>query len=102
MISEENQNFGFKHHRTKLKGNELEKAFSDFWANQNKRYNDSDLIVQLLTKNRTPHYKKNVLYFDVGNEHRKAAATLFQWLGSPVGFSYLKQILRENGIEVVE
>lgn len=74
------------HHR--LSANPREQAFTDAWAAANQ---DEGLLSYILdrTQENRGHYKPTPV-------EQETAATLIQWLGSPVGESFVRNVLAEK------
>lgn len=74
-------------HVYRLKSNPKEQAFADAWQEQNKWKHS--MLEQLLSADggKTPA--------DVSDRDEMIAATVIQWLGSPVGSCFLQDVLTE-------
>ena len=88
-------NFGNDMHKAvqgnnahRLKQNPLEARFAEVWA---EKVNRGDILKYLLS-----HPTAKTLHFPTENEEM-VAATIIQWLGSPVGQAFLTEVL---GFEV--
>jgi hypothetical protein len=77
------KNKGKNQHR--FKQNPLEKEFAEAWEEINNR--EGSNILDYLMANKT-----NSPCSEVSDKDRMVAATVVQWLGSPVGQSFLIQI----------
>ncbi len=76
---------GLSTHR--LYDNPLEKAFAEAWAAENKSVAGYNLLDWLLAKD--PNHPKG----EVSQRDATVAATMIQWLGSPVGQSFLRKVM---------
>lgn len=75
-------------HTYRLNSNPKEKLFADAWQEQN-RLGRFTMLEQLLSDDggKTPA--------DVSDRDEMIAATVIQWLGSPVGSCFLRDVLAE-------
>lgn len=84
------ENSGLNQHR--FSQNPLEEKFAKIWDNLNTdqfgKIDGSGILEWILTKN-PPEPLKSVTERD-----RKVAATIIQWLGSPVGQGFLSKVLQ--------
>lgn len=80
------RNKGLKQYR--FGQNPLERRLAEAWEEANTRGEGKDLIEWLMGDGAEPAT-------DVTDRDRLVAATLVQWLGSPVGQSFLSQVLDE-------
>lgn len=74
-------------HTYRLRDNPLEQKFAKAWAADNKRSAGCDLLDYLLAVD--PNYPKG----EVSQRDATVAATIIQWLGTPVGQSFLHQVM---------
>jgi hypothetical protein len=82
--------------RHRLSSNPLEKAFADQWEVENEHSNDQECTLAWL------------LYSDgadrpnggLAQEDCTKAATIIQWLGSPVGRGFLEEALAREGLTI--
>ena len=77
-------------HAYRLKSNPKEQAFADAWQEQNQyRHNRHTMLEQLLSDDggKTPA--------QVSDRDEMLAATIIQWLGSPVGSCFLRDVLEK-------
>lgn len=76
----------------RLRDNPREKIFSDAWVEENKPANyplkKYSLLEQLLSDD------GGKTKAGVSDRDEMIAATVIQWLGSPVGFSWLRGVMR--------
>jgi hypothetical protein len=79
------KNKGQSQHR--FKDNPLEKKFALAWEKDN---NQCRALEYLLAKN------SNHPDGEVTARDRKVAATVVQWLGSPVGESFVREVLKSH------
>lgn len=77
------KNTGISIHR--LKQNPLEKIFAEEWEEENR--DDKTLKYILSARNNYPVY--------VEDRERIIAATVIQWLGSPVGQGFLRKVMKD-------
>jgi hypothetical protein len=103
-IAERNgkKNMGFMHERVPY--NPIEMALSKAWQFENERSfgRERGILQQLFC---TPHRllgeHGNCLHVFSGIE-RCIVATIIQWLGTNVGFSFLQMALRDAGYKIVD
>jgi len=82
-----------------------EQAFADQWAHEHRI---GDLAQELMVRppkkgeRRSPFGFDGVLAFWLTYRERVILATVVQWLGSNVGFDFLRQALARCGCEIVE
>lgn len=76
-------------------GGELERAFAERWAHHNKHY---DLLQQLFCVGNGIYTQPHL---EIGDRDRYVAATVIQWLGTNVGFSFLQEALMKRGYLIV-
>jgi hypothetical protein len=85
-------------HKWRYKDNALEKRFADEWA----KLNDGDrgglptLLYLLAADNNRPVLE------EMSARDAEVAATVIQWLGSPVGSCWLAETLEKAGYEMVK
>ena len=70
----------------RLEREPLEKAFAVAWSDKNERSMGHDLLDWLLAEN--PNSPRG----EVTQRDATVAATIIQWLGSPVGQSFLQEV----------
>lgn len=66
----------------------LEKLFAELWQKQNEEYNRSTTLDYLLSETEDQHNP-----VPRSNEDHTKAATVIQWLGSPVGQGFLQELV---------
>ena len=71
-------------HQYRFKDNPLEKHFAEAWNTENNRSEGRGVLDYLLAKN------CNYPAGEASDRDREVAATVIQWLGSPVGQSFLE------------
>ena len=72
----------------RLSTNPLESKFLKAWKECNNKYDGRDTIDYILSKNKDHHFP------DIATDRdREVAATLIQWLGSPVGQNFIRSVL---------
>lgn len=86
---------GFLWQRIFQPGGELERAFAERWAHHNKHY---DLLQQLFCVGNGIYTQPHL---EIGDRDRYVAATVIQWLGTNVGFSFLQEALMKRGYLIV-
>ena len=79
-------------HQYRFKDNLLEKQIAVAW---NKMNEDNDILNYLLSKN-----NKHLNNDEISKRDREVAATVIQWLGSPVGFNFVKESLNLEKEEI--
>lgn len=100
------KNLGFHTHRLNFDNSDLENAFSEKWAKENKpdrALNYGGGILQdLFYRPEAAGFKlftpKRAL--EITNRDRMVAATVVQWLGSNVGFCFLEECLKKAGYSI--
>ena len=75
-------------HHYRLKNNPIEKLFAETWEDQNRATGGT--LDYLLAKD--PNHPAG----EVTPRDREVAATVIQWLGSPVGQNFLKDTLKSD------
>ena len=93
----EQYNVGLFLERTKF--NDIEKAFSDEWEKENKiliHMNQGRGTLQNLM------YEDGKALFHITKNDRVIVATIIQWLGTNIGFSFLESALRRCGFKIVK
>jgi len=89
------------HRLTPEAGNPLEVAFAESWEEDNADiplwYNGGHGTLELLMHSNGDWRVTG----DLTQDEATAAATVIQWLGSPVGFSFVRDTLEKCGYEVV-
>ena len=70
------------HWRNRFKDNPEERRFADAWRHENTTTLHSPLLAQLMGDGREPAT-------DISQRDATVAATVIQWLGSPVGRCFL-------------
>lgn len=80
-------------HKWRYKDNPLEQRFADEWAklNDGERGGVPTLLYLLAEDNNRP------LLEEMSERDAQVAATVIQWLGSPVGSSWLVETLEKAG-----
>lgn len=91
MRSKKIQHVGVSAHR--LKSNPMEKVFAEAWKERNDpvSYRPIGTLQTLLCSK-----GDGIIERELTQEEATAAATVIQWLGSPVGFSWLRQTLENT------
>jgi len=89
-----------KHHgrfRHRLESNALESIFAARWETENARGNGrrNGVLELSMHSNGDGHVKEPCT-----QEEATVAATVVQWLGSPVGFSWLRDTLKDAGFVI--
>lgn len=84
----------------RMKFNDKEKHFSDEWKKENKilshvNHGNGTLQDIMFGKDGIP------LYYITRND-RIIVATVIQWLGSNVGFSFLEKVLKKCGYKIIK
>ena len=77
------KNKGLQQYR--FEQNPLEKKFAKSWEEENKHHRTLDFLLA-----KEINYPKDG---DVSKRDREVAATIIQWLGSPVGESFVRGVL---------
>lgn len=106
-------NIGLNSERTKLDSNHIEDVLSKHWANVNKNEGGISFgygVLQNLFMNRDHNFIKNefsVLAPDycimkMTNRDRFVVATAIQWLGTNVGFNWLRESLKDAGYDIIK
>jgi hypothetical protein len=96
------QNFGIMWERTKT--NNREAAFSEEWYEHNKIktfMNWGYGALQDLFIDRDKMDRKIFIY-EITKNDRVIVATVIQWLGTNIGFSFLERALKRCGYEIVK
>ena len=73
-------------HQYRFKQNPLEEIFAERWEEQNQSSKTLDWILA-----EDPNEHRD----EVTERDREVAASVIQWLGSPVGSSFLKDLMKE-------
>lgn len=76
-------------HEHRYRDNPLEKRFAAAWQNANGDHAFEDVLRMILRDPQKPRHKSSA----PSNRDRTIAATLIQWLGSPVGQHFLSQVM---------
>ena len=76
----------------RLSSNSMEKAFHDAWLEENTNRHCGILLGQLLGDGNRPA--------EVSDRDALVAATVIQWLGSPVGSGFLQRVLMSSNAVV--
>lgn len=100
------KNLSYMHQRCRIEQSDREKAFSRLWRNDNKKKSWlnsgfgilQDLFFYTYNIDRFKHYPLLI----ITNRDRVIAATVIQWLGSNVGFSFLQKALNMCGYKIVK
>jgi hypothetical protein len=75
----------------------LERSFAKYWAIENKpRLGKRNGTLEYLI-----HGDGTSVIGDLTQEEATTAATVVQWLGSPVGFGFLEKVLASEGMEII-
>jgi hypothetical protein len=102
------KNLGWRTDRLNYDPNDIENAFSQHWQNENKGRlgtNFGQGILQDLFFRRTEVFKGHEtyqLFHKVSNKERLIVATVIQWLGTNVGFCFLREVLDKTGYKIVK
>jgi hypothetical protein len=74
-------------HQYRFKQNPLEKKFAKAWEQQNKEFERGTLDYLLAVDCNSPKG-------EVTKRDREVAATVIQWLGSPVGQGFIEEVFK--------
>lgn len=85
---EEMRRYGIHQHR--LESSPLEKRFSDAW-HKCKYYSDQQYGESTLSHILSPYHDNEAIIVEEETKH--IAATIIQWLGSPVGQGFLREVM---------
>lgn len=83
-----NRRYGLCQHR--LESNPLEKRFSDEW-HKYEGYGDWQYGDRTLSYLLSPYDDKSPIFVEEETKH--IAATIIQWLGSPIGQGFLREVM---------
>jgi hypothetical protein len=79
-----------------------EKAFSEVWEKENTRLSGGDVAFALLCCQPSAEGWSGLeQYRELTQDIATDAATLIQWLGSNVGYSFLEEALERAGLKIV-
>ncbi len=97
------ENLGWKTNRLKFDPNDKENAFSQHWKEENRKnrgmnYGRGILQDLFFEKSDSMHTPK--CFLKITNRDRLVTATVIQWLGTNVGFCWLREALKKAGYEV--
>jgi len=103
------KNLGWKTDRLKYDPKDIENALSEHWVKENKKrggINFGHGILQDLFFERLGH-PFNIMavahcFLKITNRDRLITATVIQWLGTNVGFCWLKEALSKAGYDIVK
>lgn len=87
---------GLNNHRLRPEaGNYAEVLFAEAWLAENSRKTSAPILSRILTRF-DPHEAKTAT---ISDRDKAVAASVVQWLGSPVGFQFVRNVMRqiENG-----
>lgn len=90
----------------RVKYNEREKAFQEQWLKENEPIswinNGGGILQDLCTNynNEIESWKRRSII--VNNQERMIVATVIQWLGSNIGFSFLEESLKKCGYKITK
>lgn len=88
------KNRGIRQYR--FDSNPLERRFAEAWEELNNTYNHKGILNYLLTED------SNNPNFEITDREREVAATVIQWLGSPVGQKFIDSIMgTENLVRAI-
>jgi hypothetical protein len=76
-------------HRRRFAGNPVEKLFAAEWEKQNKLHHT---LAYLL------HGQERLRHGDLDPREAEIAATVIQWLGSPVGMCFLRDVVQQSEV----
>lgn len=94
---EEIEHVGYKPHRTIYDRGDLERIFAYHWFERNDaRSSRSTLLLQSLLNDSGDEFEP------MTQRDARVAATVVQWLGTNVGFSFVCQAFRDAGYDIRE
>jgi hypothetical protein len=103
------KNLGWKTDRLNYDPKDIENALSEHWVKENKKragINFGQGILQDLFFQRTGHpfslMTDTKLFLKITNRDRLITATVIQWLGTNVGFCWLREALSKAGYDIVK
>jgi len=103
------KNLGWKTDRLNYDPKDIENALSEHWVKENKKkagINFGQGILQDLFFQRTGHpfsvMADTKLFLKITNRDRLIVATVIQWLGTNVGFCWLREALSKAGYDIVK
>ena len=76
-------------HKYRFQANPLEKAFAQRWHDENKYGHILEYLLSLDNRK-----------VEVTEREQEVADTVIQWLGSPVGCSFIIRVLKEHGWKI--
>ena len=97
------KNLGWKTNRLKFDPNDIENAFSKHWKHENKKMRGMNYgcgILQDLFFEQSNSLRTPACFLKIINRDRLVAATVIQWLGTNVGFCWLREVLKKAGYEI--
>lgn len=83
----------------RLNGNPRERIFAESWEKENERYTGKPHSTLAWLLHCT---SSNMVWDEPSTDECVVAATVIQWLGSPVGFSWLTETLDRAGYVLKE
>lgn len=99
------QDKGFCHERVKCEHGNIEKAFYEHWKKENKAVggiNGGNGILQALMVEPNTGFCLPYVIAKVTKRDRFMVATVMQWLGTNVGFNFLRETLSDCGYKIVK
>ena len=99
------KNLGFKTERLQFDKKDKENVFSKSWRNENKKSRGLGFgqgILQNLFFSVVDNYHQPTRKLIITNRDRFVTATAIQWLGTNVGFCWLRETLAKAGYDVVK
>ena len=99
------KNLSWRSDRLKFNSNDIENAFSSHWKKENERVigiSYGEGILQNLFFDIVNKYNDIECMLEINNRDRLVAATVIQWLGTNVGFCFLKETLSDAGYKIVK
>ncbi len=103
------ENLGWQTKRLEFDPNDIENALSNHWINENKKRPGTNFghgILHDLFFERNGHPFSVIaptrLFLKITNRDRLIVATVIQWLGTNVGFCFLKEALKKAGYNIVK
>ena len=103
------KNLGWKTERLKFDKKDIENALSKHWQKENKKRPGinfgygilQDLFFETIG-NPLNILARTICHLRINNRDRLIAATVIQWLGTNVGFCWLKEALKNAGYKIVK
>lgn len=103
------KNLGWKTNRLEYDPHDIENAFSSIWQKHNikeRGINYGNGILQDLffesSGNPLSVFNPTVKHLKINNRDRLIVATVIQWLGTNVGFCFLREVLKKAGYNIVK